>query len=382
VLAQSAILLVTSAQSAWLAPLCAVLPAKPPQIRRTIVGAVENSLTRLLRIVVVVALLGTVIAYLTGACSGIVALVIAAAILASWTALHREYLRSVLVIYSRPHSMLWADVIYVGVLLAMIAFAVFGTRLHSIWAVIALLVAGWVGGARAYRSLAADPGWVSGDVGPHWKEMRPMAIWSAVGAVTYWLLAQSYSYVLAARLDFTAVINVNAARMVMMPIIVFTMGINGLLLPAAANWLEEFGLRRLMRRLAFLTLVVIAVDGLYIAFAWLFRDWLISDLLRKTIGDRDRLLLLWACVAVIFLLREVLQAALFALRRMKSMAWLIASSAVVSVATTWFGINYWGAAAALVGQIAGECLNLLGLALLLYRQSRLQPAMAGGQERG
>ena len=87
---------------------------------------------------------------------------------------------------------------------------------------------------------------------------------------------------------------------------------------------------------------------------------------------------MWGCVALIFLFREVLQAALFALKRVKSMAWLIAFSAVVSVLTTWFGISRWGAVAALYGQVAGECVNLAGLSVLLWRQAKqVQPPLPG-----
>jgi O-antigen/teichoic acid export membrane protein len=370
VLVQSAILLLTSAQSAWLAPLCAIIPSKSPDVQRIIVGSVEATQTRVLRVLSAVAVLVPVVGYLIGAWSGVVAAVATGAVVAAWTALQREYVRSVLVIYARPHSMLWADVIYIAVLLAAVAYAVFGAKLHSVWAVAGLMLAGWAGWAAGYRSFSRNPGWLAGDASAYWREMRPLAIWSAIGAITYWLLAQSYNYVLATRLDFTAVLNINAARLVMMPVIVFTLGINNLMLPVAASWLAQFGLHRLMRRLAVLTVAVIALDAIYFAFAWYFRDWLISDLLHKTIGDRDRLLLLWACVSVIFLLREVLQAALFALKRMKSMAWLIAFSSVVSVTTTWFGVGHWGAAAALIGQISGECVNLIGLALLLRRQAR------------
>jgi O-antigen/teichoic acid export membrane protein len=370
VLVQSAVLLLTSAQSAWLAPLCAIIPSKPPHLRQVMVGAVEASQSRFLRRLVLAAAVVPVIGFLAGAWSGVVAFVSEGAVLAAWAALQREYLRSVLVIYGRPHSMLRADLVYAAVLLPAIAFAVFGAKFHSIWAVFALIVAGWAGGRAAYRSFAANPGWVSGNAAPYWREMRPLAIWSVTGAVTYWFLAQSYNYVLATRLDFTAVINVNAARLVMVPIIVFTMGINNLMLPVAANWLAEFGLHQLMRRLAWLTLGIVALDSIYFVFAWIFRDWLISDLLHKTIDDRDRLLIMWGCVSLIFLFREVLQAALFALKRVKSMAWLIAVSAVVSVLTTWFGIRWWGAVAALNGQVAGECVNLVGLSVLLWRQAR------------
>ena len=337
VLVQSAVLLLTSAQSAWLAPLCAIIPFKPPDVKQLIVGSIEASQTRFLHRLVLVAAAVPVVGYLFGAWSAVVAVLSEGAIVASWTALQREYLRSVLVNFGRPQQMLSADVVYAAVLLALIAYAVFGTRFHSIFAVAALIVAGWAGSKACYRSFAADPGWINGDASPYWREMRPLAVWSATGAVTYWLLAQSYNYVLATRLDFTAVINVNAARLVMVPVIVFTMGINNLLLPVAANWLAEFGLHQLMRRLAWLTLGIVALDAIYFAVAWVYRGWLISEVLHKTIADRDRLLIMWGCVALIFLFREVLQAALFALKRVRSMAWLIALSAVVSVATTWFG---------------------------------------------
>ncbi len=379
VLVQSAILLLTSAQNAWLAPLCAIIPSKPLETQRIIIGSIEVKQTRLVRILVLLALPVPIVGYLFGAWSGVVALVGAGAVLAGWTALQREYLRSALIIYARPHSMLWADVLYVIVLMAGIGYAVFGAKAHSIWAVVSLILAGWAGWAVCYRSFGANPGWVTGNISSYWREMRPLAIWSTTGAATYWLLAQSYNYVLATRLDFTAVININGARMVMVPVIVFTLGINNMLLPVAANWLAEFGLHSLMRRLAILSAGVIALDACYFTVAWLSRDWLITHLLHRTIADRDRLLVLWGCVAVIFLLREVLQAALFALKRVKSMASWIAISSVVSLLTTWFGIPHWGVPAALIGQISGECVNLAALALMLRSQARLTSSRGAPQ---
>jgi O-antigen/teichoic acid export membrane protein len=118
--------------------------------------------------------------------------------------------------------------------------------------------------------------------------------------------------------------------------------------------------------------LISVIDLIYFAIAWALRDWLIGDLMHKTIGDQDRLLILWGCVALIFLPREVLQAALYALKRVKSMAWLIGISALLSLSLMWFGIPHWGAAAVLIGQVAGECANLIGLAWLLWRH--VEPA--------
>jgi O-antigen/teichoic acid export membrane protein len=224
--------------------------------------------------------------------------------------------------------------------------------------------------------LAKDPGWVGGDPAPFWAEIRTLGIWSLIGAVIYWLFAQSYNYVLASRLDLTAVTNVNAARLVLTPVFVFVYGINNLLMPVASNWLASFGLPRMLKRLALLTLLITALDTVYFAIAWYLRDWLIVDLMHKHIGDQDRLLILWACVALVFLPREVLQAALFALQRARSMAWMVGLSAAVSLTLMWVGIPRWGAAAVLIGQVAGECVNLVGLAAMLWWQIRHRPASA------
>ena len=69
--------------------------------------------------------------------------------------------------------------------------------------------------------------------------MRPLAIWATIGAMTYWIYNQSYNYVLASRIDLTAVADVNAARLLLMPTIVLTVGVKTLLVPTAAAWLAE-----------------------------------------------------------------------------------------------------------------------------------------------
>jgi O-antigen/teichoic acid export membrane protein len=374
VLAQSAILLALSAQGAWLSgPANAIAPKKTPEDRRLMIGSLAASQTRLLRRVTPALLLVPLAGYLVGLSNAIDAIVIATTILACWVALERQYLRTVLLIYSRPAWMLRTDIFYIIVWLAGIGFAVLNSHAAGAWAVGSLIAAGWVGAISARRMLAVDPGWIAGNARPFWQELRPLGLWAAVGAVIYWLFAQSYNYVLATRLDLTAVADVNAARLVLMPIFVFTTGINNLLLPVAANWLAESGLRRMLQKLAALALAILAIDLFYFGAAWRLRHWLIVDLMHKTIADQDRLLILWAGVAVIFLLREVIQAPLFALNRVRSMAWMIGISAALSLTVMWRGIGTWGAAAVLIGQIVGECVNLAGLSWLLWKQAQVKP---------
>jgi O-antigen/teichoic acid export membrane protein len=98
---------------------------------------------------------------------------------------------------------------------------------------------------------------------------------------------------------------------------------------------------------------------------WIFRDWLTHDLMHKSISNRDLLLVLWAILSLIALYRDLLQTGLFALRQFKSLAGVTAVSAIVSLSIMWVGIDSWGPAAALIGQVAGEAINLGGVVVLL-----------------
>jgi O-antigen/teichoic acid export membrane protein len=381
VLVQSAIALVVSAQTAWLSsPLAVIGPTRPPEVRRLMVGAIDESQRFWLSRVAAASLIVPAVGYFAKLWTGLESIVVAGGILACWAALQREYLRSVLLIYTRPHSMLRADCIYVVILLAGALIAVYGPKPAVLWAVAALIAAATMGGGAARRSLDKDPGWHSADAAPFWRELRPLGVWATVGATIYWVYSQSYNYVLASRVNLTAVADVNAVRLLLMPTIVLTVGVKTLLVPTAAAWLAESSLGRVVRRLIAFATGIAALDLVYCGAVWIFRDWLSHDLMHKVIGDRDRLLLLWALLSLIALYRDLLQTGLFALHKFKPLAWLTASSAIVSLSIMWLGINIWGPAAALIGQVAGEGLNLVGVVLLLagsYFEKRRTQRLAG-----
>jgi O-antigen/teichoic acid export membrane protein len=261
--------------------------------------------------------------------------------------------------------MLRADLVNVGVLLAGALIAAYGPRPAVLWAEAALIASALAGEATARRSLTKDPGFVAGDAAPFWKEMRPLAMWATVGAMTYWIYNQSYNYVLASRIDLTAVADVNAARLLLMPTIVLTVGVKTLLVPTAASWLAESSIGRLIRRLLLFATGIALIDVVYCILLWIFRDFLSHDLMHKTIGNRDLLLVLWAILSLIALYRDLLQTGVFALRKFRPLAGVTALSAAVSLTIMWFGIDLWGPAAALIGQVAGETINLGGVIALL-----------------
>jgi O-antigen/teichoic acid export membrane protein len=371
VLIQSAILLLCSTQGSWIAsPLAVMASRKPPDDRRATIGAVTDGQRRILLRLAAVMLPLPTIAFLMGRIGGSMASVLTVAVIAGWGAMRRDYLRNVLLIYSKPQKLLRADAIYAGVLLIGVLWASFGAGNAILWATIGLAAAAWAGATGAYRALGADPGWVVGDRSAAWNELRSFGPWSLVGSVIYWLFGQSYSYVLATRLDLTAVTDVNASRLLLMPAFVVSIGIQGVLAPMAANWNAEVGHDRLLRRLSVILLAIAAADLVYFAVVWVLRDWLTIGILHKHITNRDHLLLLWAAVALVGLMRDILQCGLSALGRFRSMATQVAVSAVVALTLMWLGTAWWGAAAVLIGQLAGELVNVAGIVIALRSSGR------------
>lgn len=375
VLLRSAVVLLTAAQDAWIfAPMAVVVPGKSKAAQQHLITSCDARQRRILRWAVAIALPLPALGGFLGFWSPLISALCTLGVLWSWASLHRDFLRGVLLIHSRSNSMLFADLGFVAVLLAGLTLSVLGPDPVVIGAVVSLTIASWAGSRVARHSLARDPGWKSGDETGFSRELRPLAIWGTIGAATYWTYSLGYNYVLAGRLDLTAVRDVNAAHLLLMPTVVLTLGVKTLLLPTAAGWLANSNLDHLLRRLVMFAAGILAIDLLYIAFMWIFRDWLTPLMVFREINDRDRLLVYWALISVSSQMREILQIGLLALRRFQTLTALTAVSAVVSLSIIWIKIDQWGAVAALVGQLAGEVVNTLGVITLLiiarWRQRR------------
>ena len=195
--------------------------------------------------------------------SSSLAAVSALGFVAAWMAMRREFLRNVLLIYSRPNTLLSVDIVYALCLLAGVAAMIFIGKQVVIGATGALAVASWASSFAAHRYLARDPGWREECTVSIWRDIRRLGFWAVLGSTIWWFLGQSYSYMLATRLDLTAVANVNVARLLVAPMFVLTIGVGSLLAPTAATWYAEVGIRALTRRLLLFLLVVGLLEMAY-----------------------------------------------------------------------------------------------------------------------
>lgn len=377
ILVQSALILLSTAQGAWLAqPQCIVAARREGEERRAFIGAINASQRRSMQWGLWGSAVGVLVAWGLGLISVGMTLLLLGALACGWTTLRRDYLRSVLLFYSRPLWVLYADIAY-SVLLVLGAWgATFSASAAVLWAIGTRALAGMAGVLLGERAVARDPGWARGDTRSALREIRPLGTWSAIGALTYWVFGQSYNYLLAGQLDLKAVADVNATRLMLMPIVVLTVGVQDLLRPSTVLWHAQLGLKQVTRRLLRFLLGMAVLDAGYLVVIWCCRDWLTGTVLHKQIAMRDLLLILWGVVALIGLAREVLQCALFALGRMKPMAAQTALAAVVALAVMEMGIRWWGAPAMVIGLTAGELVNLVGIALLL-REAQRRPERAG-----
>jgi O-antigen/teichoic acid export membrane protein len=355
VLVQTGVALLVSLQGAWLGgPVSVLAPKKDAATRRAMVGVAYFHQRRLgLQLLALCAVLTVVLAALGGA-GGVGPAIFAAGALASWAAIERDYLRSVLLIYQRPQVMLLVDVAYVAVLVGGVALALIAPVEVATFAVLANAAAAALASFLMRRSVARDPGWNLHHDAGLWREMRPLSTWAVVGVVVYWSFSQGYNYLLAAMLDVQAVAAVAATRLLLMPVNLLTTGVKGLLIPTVAGWLRESGLHVVMRRLYLFGFGLFVLAGIYCLVLWLLRDWVTGTLLHKDIPQRDALMLLWTGIYLMSLVRDVWQTALMVLERFRLLAQFVALNAVVSLVLIVVCTHYYAAPGALVGLAVGE----------------------------
>jgi O-antigen/teichoic acid export membrane protein len=380
VLVQASVILANTVQGAWLTgPLTVVAARKGAEDRRAMVSTIKNTQRKALLWVLLIVQLVIFVGYWLHFTDGENLLLLAGTTLVCWMTLRREYLRSILLIYSRPHSVLIADVIYSVIFVAGIGAAVLNQTYAVALIIAALCASAFVSEALASRMFARSPGWEQGgNARPALRELSKLGNWSLVGAIIYWAFTQSYSFLLAGRLGLAAVADVNAIRLMLMPAILLTVGVMSLLGPTAATWHAEAGLAPLLRRLGGFFLGIGLLDLIYLSMLWTCRDWLLGTVLRKHVAQPDELLALWTLVAIIALAREILQVALLVLGQAKAMAKLVGLSAVAALLVSWFGVAWWGAPAVLIGTVVGELVNLAGLGLLLRKEYRRQASPIDG----
>jgi O-antigen/teichoic acid export membrane protein len=373
----SAIMLMTSLQGGWVGPLYILAPKQTEAVKAEMVGAIYHSLNRfwpkLMLGMVLVWCAFELTTFVLHHSNGM-AWVWLIAIAAGGTALRRDYLRTALLIHTRPQVMLLQDVFYAAVLLASALIAVAVPEHAAVIVVAGLAAAAFVSNWGTHRSLSQDPGLPEGHAAPIWQQLRNDGGWAVIGVVVFWSFSQGYNYLIAAQLSVAAVASVGATRLLLMPVNLLTNGVKNQLVPLSAAWFHEHGGRFLMNRTQLIILVLLALSGAYALVLWFLQDWIMGTLLKKNFPHQHLLIGLWIAIFLIGMVRDMYQNVLLVLRQFRLLAVLAAISAVVSLsaiaAALW---QHQGVLGVLYGLLLGEILYLLGVVVMAYRHAFAAP---------
>jgi O-antigen/teichoic acid export membrane protein len=374
VLVTNAVLLMTILQNAFIQPqLVPRLAVADDQGRADLIGGVLRDQRWIWPLPALVCMVIAIALRLTGQIGNEMLLLLFAAGGALYASLFREFFRMMLLGRRRPEDVLKSDLLFI---VLSIAGALIATRtgMPAFWAVISLAFAAFVGGVSAFRILASVETWNIHGAPGILLALIPLGMWSAAGAVIHWLFSQGYNYVVAATLDVKAVSEIATTRLLIMPMNLLSTGIGTMMLPTVAEWLSKHSVRKILRRVILFTLGMALIAMFYSGVIWLLRDWLFTHVFKKSFPDRDMLLVLWLVVGLFMLFRDQMIYLLVVRGRFKFLTWLTLGSALLGLTLSYVEMRQHGAAGALIGVLCGEVVNVAGIFVLSWRETRLPDA--------
>lgn len=339
------------------------------QERKSYVGGLLREQRLLLAIVGAVGLLVCGLVWLGGGVTPDITVILLAGLIAAVGALFRDFQRMILVTYRRPYDILRADVVYAVLFIGGVWLSTL-TSIPAALSALAMAGAAVVGGLLLSRALWRHDPWISPGVPKAFATSVLVGIWSATGAVIHWIFNQGYTYIVAVRLDVTAVAAIAATRLLLSPLGVFSLGINSLMFPTSTLWLKHHGTRGLLRRVLVFALGMSCLSIAYIAVMWWMRDWIFLHILKRDYPQRDLLLGIWSLVFVCTVIRDQVIFLLMAQGHFKRLAGLTLFCASLGLSVTFLAIGRFGAAGGLLGLLAGEIAHVVGVMVLTVRDMR------------
>jgi O-antigen/teichoic acid export membrane protein len=301
------------------------------------------------------------------------AVILVAGVIAAMASLFRDFWRLILVTYRRPYDVLRADMVYAILFVGGVWLA---TLTSSPAALSALAMAGAavVGGLLVSRALWRHDPWNTPGSRGAFATSVVVGAWSAAGAVIHWVFNQGYTYIVAARLDVSAVAAIAATRLLLSPLGVFSLGIGSMMFSTSTLWLKHHGLRGLLRRVLVFALGMSCVSLAYVAVMWSTRDWIFLHILKRDYPQRDLLLGIWSLIFFCTVMRDQVIYLQMARGHWKRLAGLTLFCALLGLSVTFLAIRQYGAAGGLLGLLAGEIAHVVGVIALTVRDLRVRGA--------
>lgn len=286
----------------------------------------------------------------------------------------REYCRTALFIASRPEQVVKVDAAFVvftllGSALFLLIEHITVTEIMCLLALTnglaALLYSHYLvnsEGARvAWRRYLDD-----------FQLLWSLGRWALIGSVAGWLVNNSYLYAAGGFLGVAALADLNAARLLLIPIAILGVAWARVARPPMGQMInagEWGGLRSFMRK-SMLALEVFTVG--YVAALWLAFPWLSTHVLGEKYQHIVHLLLLWGVYFAVNAARNVGTIALTSFGAFKALFWQGIASLPILVVACWLLMPRFGVMGALGAMITVEAWELLVNGLYLLPLARRQ----------
>ncbi|MDE2430340.1 MAG: hypothetical protein KGM99_16575, partial [Burkholderiales bacterium] len=278
----------------------------------------------------------------------------------------REYGRTVGFIQSDIFSVLRQDVVYVG-LVALGLSLVFATHHFDLISVFFVLAVSSLLCALASRkhlqahTAIAGAGSNTDDfqvIAEHQETIRGHGRWAVMGVIVGWLSNYSYVYLSGAWLGLAAIADLNAARLLLMPIPMAVAAWSRVARPEASRMIagqDWKGLRKLtLLSIGAIEIVVLA----YVVLLLLVLPWLESHVIGSKYSGLDPLVMLWGVYFAVNAARWVGTSWLSSGGAFRSMFFLGSVTLVLVLGITSFSIPHWGTSGAILALIAVELFEL------------------------
>ncbi|HEY4215046.1 MAG TPA: hypothetical protein VGM84_26465 [Steroidobacteraceae bacterium] len=339
--------------------------------RKSYIGGLLRDERRLL---VIVTLVGLLVCWLVWGFGGLrpeTSVILVAGVIAAITTLFRDFSRMIVVTYRRPYDVLRADAVFAVLFVGGVWLSTL-TNTPAALAAVAMSVGAVVSGLLVVRALWRHDPWRTPGMPAAFTTSVRFGVWSATGAVIHWVFNQGYTYIVAARLDVSAVAAIAATRLLLSPLGVFSLGISSLMFSTSTLWLKHHGSRGLLRRVLVFAGGLSCASIAYFAVIWFLRDWIFLHVLKRDYAQRDLLLGIWSAIFFCTIIRDQIIFLLMARGQFKRLAGLTAFCAGLGLCVTFVAIGPYGAAGGLLGLLAGEIAHVVGVLVMTARDIRAE----------
>lgn len=284
--------------------------------------------------------------------------------------LWREFSRGLLLAHHQGGPILYGDVTY-AVMLVCCSYISTLLPYPTLMAICSIGVTAACSAILMTKFLWESKPWDKDAKAASLREISTIGGWAAYGAGVHWSFSQGYTYIVAALLDVNAVAAIAATRLLLMPVTLLSTGVNQALLPLIARWNARDGLESAAKKVLKVSAVLLIGSLGYVGMAWMLQDWFFLTLMRHDVPLRGQLIVYWSLLVVVMQLRDQLSCLLVAKLKLKQLGFITSFSAFASLVAIFILVPILGPQGALLGVIAGELVNFIGMLAILTKEMRV-----------